>query len=251
MGRGGSPSRRHRRRPADRQEHGQLARGPPEGRQAPRPGVLPADHTRKRPGRASSPGCRARLRQHPLHELEAEIDCLRPQGDRAAGEVHQLLQDWRHVPRDQARDTASLETGAGAKAANVKVDDLSDAIRSLDKKGQGDFYSLGSSLPPQRSDSSTHVAQCSPCLRWCPRPGHGRDSRKPLRFLCDVPRQPKFQVFSLWLGEDHHARLSSIFAPHLGHPVSEDLDAEYLNVFETRTGTPFFQDVYVTASASC
>ena len=26
---------------------------------------------------------------------------------------------------------------------------------------------------------------------------------------------------------------------------SEDLDAEYLNVFETRTRTPFFQDVYV------
>jgi type IV secretion system protein VirB4 len=36
-----------------------------------------------------------------------------------------------------------------------------------------------------------------------------------------------------------------VFAPHLGHPHSEDLDREYLNIFETRTGTPFFQDVYV------
>ncbi len=33
--------------------------------------------------------------------------------------------------------------------------------------------------------------------------------------------------------------------PHIGHPYSEDLDSEYLNVFETRTRTPFFQDAYV------
>jgi hypothetical protein len=37
------------------------------------------------------------------------------------------------------RDTASLETGAGAKAANNNVDDLSEVIRSLDKKAQGEF----------------------------------------------------------------------------------------------------------------
>ncbi|MDR3738449.1 MAG: type VI secretion protein, partial [Terracidiphilus sp.] len=37
------------------------------------------------------------------------------------------------------RDTASLETGAGARAANTQVDDLGDVIRSLDKKAQGEF----------------------------------------------------------------------------------------------------------------
>ncbi len=37
------------------------------------------------------------------------------------------------------RDTASLETGAGAKAANNSVDDLSEVIRSLDKKAQGEY----------------------------------------------------------------------------------------------------------------
>ena len=36
-----------------------------------------------------------------------------------------------------------------------------------------------------------------------------------------------------------------MFAPHIGHSHSEDLDSEYLNIFETRTRTPFFQDVYV------
>jgi type IV secretion system protein VirB4 len=37
------------------------------------------------------------------------------------------------------RDTASLETGAGAKAANSSVDDLSLVIRELDKKAQGEY----------------------------------------------------------------------------------------------------------------
>src|SRR5216683_719139 len=36
-------------------------------------------------------------------------------------------------------DTASLETGAGAKAANNSVDDLSEVIRSLDIKAQGEY----------------------------------------------------------------------------------------------------------------
>ncbi len=37
------------------------------------------------------------------------------------------------------RDTASLETGAGAKAANNNIDDLSEVIRALDKKAQGNI----------------------------------------------------------------------------------------------------------------
>ena len=64
-------------------------------------------------------------------------------------------------------------------------------------------------------------------------------------FYAMFPGNNKFSVFPLWLGEDHHARLSPVFAPHIGHPQSDDLDGEYLNVFETRQGTPFFQDVYV------
>ena len=37
------------------------------------------------------------------------------------------------------RDTVSLETGAGARAANTQVDDLGEVIRSLDKKAQGEY----------------------------------------------------------------------------------------------------------------
>src|SRR5258707_1980719 len=64
-------------------------------------------------------------------------------------------------------------------------------------------------------------------------------------FYAMFPGNHKFNVFPLWLAEDHGARLASVVAPHLGHPHSEDLDSEYLNILETRTRTPFFHDVYV------
>jgi type IV secretion system protein VirB4 len=60
------------------------------------------------------------------------------------------------------RDTASLDTGAGAKAANVSVDDLSEVIRALDKKAQGEF--------------SLRLLLAAPDLRRRPRTGHGGDA---------------------------------------------------------------------------
>ncbi len=143
------------------------------------------------------------------------------------------------------RDTASLETGAGAKAANSSVDDLSEVIRSLDKKAQGEYslrLLLAANGPDQLRDTIPAVHRAFVDAR-------AQVIEETLgnlsAFYAMFPGNGKFNVFPLWLSEDHHARLSSIFAPHLGHPHSEDLDAEYLNVFETRTRTPFFQDVYV------
>jgi len=143
------------------------------------------------------------------------------------------------------RDTASLETGAGAKAANNNVDDLSDVIRSLDKKAQGEFslrLLLAARSPEQLRDIVPAVHRVFVDAR-------AQVMEETLgnlsAFYAMFPGNHKFNVFPLWLAEDHHARLSSVFAPHIGHPHSEDLDSEYLNIFETRTRTPFFQDVYV------
>ena len=143
------------------------------------------------------------------------------------------------------RDTASLETGAGAKAANNSVDDLSEVIRSLDKKAQGEYslrLLLAARSPEQLRDTAPAVHRIFVDAR-------AQVMEETLgnlsAFYAMFPGNHKFNVFPLWLAEDHHARLSSVFAPHLGHPHSEDLDAEYLNIFETRTRTPFFQDVYV------
>ena len=143
------------------------------------------------------------------------------------------------------RDSASLDTGAGAKAANNNVDDLSEVIRSLDKKAQGEFslrLLLAATSPDQLRDNVPTVHRVFVDAR-------AQVMEETLgnlsAFYAMFPGNHKFNVFPLWLAEDHHARLSSVFAPHIGHPHSEDLDSEYLNIFETRTRTPFFQDVYV------
>jgi type IV secretion system protein VirB4 len=144
-----------------------------------------------------------------------------------------------------ARDTASLETGARARAANSSVDDLSEVIRSLDKKAQGE-YSLRLMLA---ANSTQQLRAVVPSVHRIFVDARAQVIEETLgnlsAFYAMFPGNRKFNVFPLWLSEEHHARLSSVFAPHLGHPHSEDLDAEYLNILETRTRTPFFQDVYV------
>ncbi len=143
------------------------------------------------------------------------------------------------------RDTASLETGAGAKAANNSVDDLSDVIRSLDKKAQGE-YSLRLLLAARNQEQLRNAIPAVHRIFVDARAQVMEETLGNLSaFYAMFPGNHKFDVFPLWLAEDHHARLSSVFAPHIGHPHSEDLDNEYLNIFETRTRTPFFQDVYV------
>jgi type IV secretion system protein VirB4 len=143
------------------------------------------------------------------------------------------------------RDFASLDAGAGARAANSSVDDLSEVIRSLDKQAQGE-YSLRLLLA---ADSPGQLRDTIPSVHRIFVDARAQVIEETLgnlsAFYAMFPGNGKFNVFPLWLSEEHNARLSSVFAPHLGHPRSEDLDAEYLNIFETRTRTPFFQDVYV------
>ncbi len=143
------------------------------------------------------------------------------------------------------KDTASLDTGAGAKAANNAVDELSDVIRALDKKAHGEFSLC--LLIAARSVAELHTI--SPTVHRVFVEARAQVMEETLgnlsAFYALFPGNGRFNVFPMWLAEDHHARLSSIFAPSLGHPHSDDLDAEYLNIFETRTGTPFFQDAYV------
>jgi type IV secretion system protein VirB4 len=142
-------------------------------------------------------------------------------------------------------DTASLETGAGARAANTQVDDLGDVIRSLDKKAQGEF-SLRFLVATRSLDELRGIAPAVHRIFVDARAQVMEETLGNLSaFYAMFPGNGKFNVFPMWLAEDHHARLSSVFAPSLGHPHSEDLDNEYLNIFQTRTRTPFFQDVYV------
>ena len=143
------------------------------------------------------------------------------------------------------RDFASLDTGAGARAANTQVDDLGEVIRSLDKKAQGE-YSLRLLVATRSAEELRGIAPAVHRIFVDARAQVMEETLGNLSaFYAMFPGNQKFNVFRMWLAEDHHARLSSVFAPHLGHPHSEDLDNEYLNIFETRTRTPFFQDAYV------
>jgi type IV secretion system protein VirB4 len=143
------------------------------------------------------------------------------------------------------KNTASLDGGAGAKAADMSVDDLSEVIRSLDKTAQGEFTMR--LLVATRSMEQLH--EIVPAVHRQFVDARAQVIEESLgnlsAFYTMFPANGKFNVFPLWLAENHHARMSSVFAPHIGHIHSEDLDAEYLNVFETRTRTPFFQDAYV------
>ena len=143
------------------------------------------------------------------------------------------------------KDTASLETGAGAKAAQTNVEELSEVINSLDRTAQGE-YTMRLLLAAR---SKAELQDAIPAVHRVFVEARCQVMEETLgnlsSFYTMFPGNQRFNVFPLWLGEDHHARMSLAFAPHIGHPVSEDLDSEYLNVFETRTRTPFFQDMYV------
>jgi len=143
------------------------------------------------------------------------------------------------------RNFASLDTGAGAKAASDGVDDLGLVISELNKKAQGE-YTVRLLLSARNAEE---LRDNSPLVHRIFVDAQASIVEETLgnlsAFYAMFPGNNKFSVFPLWLGEDHHARLSPVFAPHTGHPKSDDLDGEYLNVLETRQGTPFFQDVYV------
>ena len=122
------------------------------------------------------------------------------------------------------RDTASLETGAGARAANTQVDDLGEVIRSLDKKAQGEF-SLRFLVAARSVDELRGIAPAVHRVFVDARAQVMEETLGNLSaFYAMFPGNGKFNVFPMWLAEDHHARLSSAFAPNLGHPSSEDLD---------------------------
>ncbi len=188
-----------------------------------------------------------------------ELDCdsvlcsvWRPQPDnttrKEVSNQEKFLEFFKLSPLQRlmsGRNTAPLEATATAKAVAGNVDNLSEVVSSLDKLSQGD-YALRLLLA---ANTAAELRAATPAVHRL-----FVDARAPIieetygnlsAFYAMFPGNRQFNVYPLWLREDHHARLSSIFAPHLGHPHSDDLDAEYLNIFETRTRTPYFQDAYV------
>ncbi len=143
------------------------------------------------------------------------------------------------------KNFASLDHGARAQAAGGAVNKLGDLIEELDEKAQGKF-SVRLMLSSRDLNTLRSSALAAQRIFVEAQADVMEETLGNLSaFYAMFPGNQKFGVFDLWLGEHHHARLSPVFAPSVGHPQSEDLGAEYLNVFETRQGTPYFQDAYV------
>lgn len=103
------------------------------------------------------------------------------------------------------RDTDSLDEGASVRAANLQVDDLSEVVRSLDKKAQGE-YSLRLLVATDSADALRSVA---PSVHRVFVEARAQVMEETLgnlsSFYAMFPGNGKFNVFPLWLAEDHHA----------------------------------------------
>jgi hypothetical protein len=66
-------------------------------------------------------------------------------------------------------------------------------------------------------------------------------------FLSILPGNQKYAVREHWIADTHWADLSLCYAPDIGRLTVPDLpgDPEYLAVFETEDGTPFYLDPFV------
>ena len=105
------------------------------------------------------------------------------------------------------RDVASLDTSASAKAANSTVDDLSDVIRALDKKGHGE-YSLKVLLAAKDADQLRHTIPAAHRAFVDARAQVMEETLGNLSaFYAMFPGNPKFNVFPLWLSENDHPRV--------------------------------------------
>ena len=168
---------------------------------------------------------------------------------RAEAESQEKFQEfWKASLAKRAlagKNFGALDEGAKGQANKKRVSKIGEVLEKLDERAEGEYSlrlliagnsheELKAAIPAVHT---TFVAARAPILEET----DGNLSA----FYAMFPGNQAFGVFPLWLGEDHNARLASVYAPDLGHPHSEALEREYVNVFETRTGTPYFKDPYV------
>jgi type IV secretion system protein VirB4 len=151
------------------------------------------------------------------------------------------------------RNLENLEKSAGARAAERGVDKLAEILASIDHDGQefGEyslFVLIHSCDRQQVLDAAPLVTKA---LVEAQAPFTEETQGSLSAYLSILPGNSvgdaasNFNVRQSWLRADHNSRLSLVFAPAIGNVRSDDLDHEYLSVYETRTKTPFFLDPYV------
>jgi hypothetical protein len=134
-------------------------------------------------------------------------------------EVRSHDQAGRTIPDQSGHEQAQSQARARPldMDANNNVDDLSEVIRVLDEKAQREYFLrllLAARSPEQLRDTIPAVHRI-----FVDAFAQGMEEKlgNLSAFYAMFPGNHKFNVFPLWLAEDHHARPSSVFAPHIGH----------------------------------
>ena len=136
------------------------------------------------------------------------------------------------------KNFAQLDQGAGAKAASEGVDDLGLVVKELGKKAQGK-YTVTLLLS---AESAEELRANTPLVHRTFVDAQATVIEETIgnlsAFYAMFPFNQRYNVFSLWLGEDHHARLSPVFAPNIGHQKSGDLEERVPERLRDPAGNP-------------
>ena len=150
------------------------------------------------------------------------------------------------------RSPRNLENSVRAKAADKGSDQLADILHSVDNEGHdfGEYSFFGMVHSRDREEVLNAMPLVSKALVEIQAPVTEETQGNLSAYYAMLPGNSigdaasNFNVRLNWLRADHNARMALIFAPSIGSIRSDDLDHEYLTVYETRTKTPFFLDPY-------
>jgi type IV secretion system protein VirB4 len=150
------------------------------------------------------------------------------------------------------RNLENLEKSAGSKAAEKNTDKLADILSSIDNDGHdfGQYSLIGLIHSRDRQEVLDAMPAVSKALVDVQAPSTEETQGSLSAYYAMFPGNStgdsacNFNVRQFWLRADHNARLALAFAPSIGRLHSDDLDHEYLSVYETRTKTPYFLDPY-------
>jgi type IV secretion system protein VirB4 len=179
----------------------------------------------------------------------------RPRGSQEArkevGRQEQFINFFRINPIQQflnrGKSVVEEKQTASDHAADKKIKVLGDAIEEIDRRGQGK-YRLTLMLAARDEETLREATDASHRMFAEIRvPMIEENLGNRSAFISMFPGNEHFSVADWWLGENHHARLSLTSAPNIGNLRCAELNAEYLNVLETRSGTPYFYDAFCNA----
>ena len=150
------------------------------------------------------------------------------------------------------RSPQNLEKSVRAKAADKGADKLADILNSIDNEGHdfGEYSFFGLVHSRDQQEVLEAMPLVSKALVDIQAPATEETQGSLSAYYAMLPGNSSgdaasnFNVRLSWLRDDHNARMAMVFAPSIGSTRSDDLDHEYLTVYETRTKTPYFLDPY-------